>query len=118
MQPSFITIFAAIIATSGFWTFLTVYLQKHSDKKDVTREMLIGLGHDRIVYLGLSYIERGWVTQSEYENIKDYLYKPYSKMGGNGTAQKIICEVDNLPIRPMSIQQIKDGVRKGDVSIL
>lgn len=29
--------------------------------------MLIGLAHDRIVYLGMSYIDRGWITQDEYE---------------------------------------------------
>lgn len=96
----FITILASILVTSGFWTFLTIYIQKRLDKKDVTREMLIGLGHDRIVWLGLCYLERGWVTQAEYENIKDYLFKPYSKMGGNGTAFKIIQEVDKLPIKP------------------
>jgi len=91
-----LTAVISISASSGFW----VFIQKRFDKRDVQTEMLVGLGHDRIVYLGLTYLERGWVTQAEYENIKDYLYKPYEKMGGNGTARKIICEVDKLPIRP------------------
>lgn len=61
------------------------------DRKDVTREMLLGLAHDRIVCLGVSYIERGdWITQDEYENLNDYLYTPYLKMGGNGTAKQIV----------------------------
>lgn len=90
-----ITIFCSVLASSGFWAFA----QKRMDKKDITREMLVGLAHDRITYLGLCYIERGWITQDEYENLSDYLYKPYVKMDGNGSAKRIMTEVDKLPIR-------------------
>lgn len=61
--------------------------------------MLLGLGHDRIMFLGLKYLDRGWITQDEYENLNDYLYAPYKKLGGNGSAQKIMAEVEKLPIR-------------------
>lgn len=60
--------------------------------------MLIGLAHDRIVYLGMLYIERGCITQEEYENLKVYLFEPYEKLGGNGSAKRIMQEVDKLPI--------------------
>ena len=57
--------------------------------------MIIGLGHDRIVYLGMKYLERGdWITQDEYENLYEYLYKPYAKLGGNGSAERIMDEVN------------------------
>lgn len=81
---------------SFFWV-LGVYPETRR-KADVKTQMLIGLAHDRIVYLGMCYIERGWITQDEYENLNDYLYKPYEKMGGNGSAQKIMLEVNKLPI--------------------
>lgn len=85
-----VTILCSVAASSGFWLFI----QKRCDNRDVTREMLIGLGHDRIVYLGMLYLERGdWITQDEYENLNDYLYKPYAKIGGNGSAERIIQEV-------------------------
>ena len=61
--------------------------------------MLIGLGHDRIIALGMHYIERGYITQDEYENLVDYLYLPYQKMGGNGSAERIVNEVKKLPLR-------------------
>ena len=61
--------------------------------------MLIGLGHDRIMYLGMRYIERGWITQDEYENLNTYLYEPYKKLGGNGSALRVMQEVNKLPIR-------------------
>ena len=98
MEPWFqmvITITCSVIASSGFWAYMTRY----ADRKDIKTEMLIGLGHDRIVYLGMTYIERGYITQDEYENLVEYLYKPYEKMGGNGSAKRIINEVNKLPIR-------------------
>lgn len=89
-----LTVVCAVLASSGFWAFL----QKRADKKDVRTQMLLGLGHDRIMYLGMQYIERGYITRDEYENIHDYLYKPYEKMGGNGSAKRIMAEVQKLPI--------------------
>lgn len=82
-------------ASSGFWAFLS----RRFDKKDLKTRMLIGLGHDRITYLGMEYIERGSITQEEYENLYEYLYKPYSDMGGNGSAKRIMEEVQRLPIK-------------------
>lgn len=52
----------------------------------------------RDAYLGMSYIERGYITSDEYENLYEYLYKPYEKMGGNGSAKRIMNEVNKLPI--------------------
>lgn len=93
-----ITILCSVIASSGFWAFI----MKLSEKKDVRTKMLIGLGHDRIMYLGMKYIERGEITQSEYENLHKYLYEPYKEMGGNGSAERVMREVDKLKIVPDS----------------
>lgn len=90
-----VTVVCAVIASSGFWAFL----QKIGDKKDVRTQMLIGLGHDRIMSLGMTYIDRGWITRSEYENLNTYLYVPYEKMGGNGSAKRVMDEVKKLELR-------------------
>ena len=89
-----LTIFSSVLASSGLWAYVT----KRLEKKDVKTEMLIGLGHDRIMYLGMAYIERGYITSDEYENLYEYLYKPYEKMGGNGSAKRIMNEVNKLSI--------------------
>lgn len=89
-----ITVLSSVLASSAFWAFLT----KRLDKNDVRNQMLLGLAHDRIMYLGMIYIERGYITQDEYENLNDYLYVPYEKMGGNGSAKRIMEEVRKLPI--------------------
>lgn len=97
MEPWFqtmLTIFSSVLASSGLWA----YIQKRSEQKDVKTEMLVGLAHDRIMYLGMSYIDMGYITQDEYENLRTYLYEPYEKLGGNGSAKRIMQEVDKLPI--------------------
>lgn len=96
----FLTILASVLASSGFWALMQTILQKRIDSKDAKTQMLIGLGHDRIIYLGMQYISRGYITHDEYENLVDYLYKPYSIMGGNGSAERIINEVKKLPVKP------------------
>lgn len=90
-----LTVFTSMVASSGLWT----YLMKRADKKDLKTQMLIGLGHDRIIQSGMYYIERGWITQDEYENLHDYLYVPYRALGGNGSAERVMKEVDKLEIR-------------------
>lgn len=90
-----VMIVTSVLASSGLWT----YIMKRADRKDVKTEMLIGLAHDRILYLGMVYIERGYITQDEYENLHDYLYTPYEKLGGNGSAKRVMEEVNRLPIR-------------------
>ena len=90
-----VTILVSVLASSGVWAVV----MKIMDKKDVRTQMLIGLGHDRIMYLGMHYIERGWITRDEYENLVDYLYKPYEMMGGNGSAKRVVEEVKKLPLQ-------------------
>lgn len=90
-----LTVVGAVLASSGFWA----YIMKRIDKKDVKTQMLLGLGHDRIVFLCQSYLDRGWITTEEYENLHDYLYVPYAKMHGNGTGKKMMAMVDKLPIK-------------------
>lgn len=90
-----VTIVCSVLASSGFWA----YIQKRNEKKDNKTKLLLGLAHDRIMYLGEKYITRGSITKDEYENLHDYLYKPYEAEGGNGSATRIIEEVKRLPIR-------------------
>lgn len=91
----FITIVCAVLGSSGIWALI----QKKAEKKDASTQMLIGLGHDRVMALGMEYINRGYITKDEYENLIDYLYKPYEMMGGNGSAARVIEEVKKLPIK-------------------
>ena len=95
VQQIVVPLAVAVLTSSGLWALIG----KRRDKNDVERKMLVGLAHDRIIHLGMTYIQRGEVTQDEYENLNDYLYAPYEKMGGNGSAKRVMEEVRRLPIR-------------------
>lgn len=101
-----VTIICSILASSGLWT----WVQKRSDKNDMKVQMLIGLGHDRIVGLGLKYIERGWISYDEYENLYEYLYKPYEQLGGNGSAKRVMEAVNKLEIRKVPLPKPGSGL--------
>ena len=88
---------AAVLTSSGLWAVIA----RRADKGDAQRKMLVGLAHDRIVHLGMVYVDRGYITQDEYENLNDYLYAPYEKMGGNGSAKRVMEEVRKLPMHKM-----------------
>ena len=90
-----ITSLASIFASNGFWTYKT----KKEDKNSLQAKMVLGLGHDKITWLGMCYIKRGYITKDEYENLHDYLYVPYRALGGNGSAERIMKEVMKLPIK-------------------
>lgn len=89
-----ITIFTSVLASSGLWAFLGSRLDRHTAE----REMLLGIGHIELVFFGMQYIERGWITKDEYETMQD-LYKPYKKLGGNGSGTKIMNEIEKLPLK-------------------
>ena len=89
-----LTIITALLTSSGLWAFLGSRLEKNSAE----RELIVGIGHIEIVFFGMQFLERGWITRDEYETMQE-LYKPYVKLGGNGSGTKIMKEIENLPIR-------------------
>lgn len=89
-----LTILTSVLASSGLWAFLGSKLERNNAE----RELIVGIGHIELVFFGMQYLERGWITREEYETMQD-LYKPYIKLGGNGSGTKIMKEVENLPIR-------------------
>jgi hypothetical protein len=92
-------IIIAVFASTGLWSFISMLVQRYMERKSDYALMMRGLGHDRICCLGEYYVKRGCITRDEYENLVDYLYIPYKKLGGNGTAEKIINEVKQLPLK-------------------
>lgn len=89
-----VTIGVAVFSSSGFW----LYVQNRLSQKDSKTKMLLGLAHDRLVTLGMEYVARGWLTDDEYENYNKYLYTPYHELGGNGTGDKVMRQVDGLKL--------------------
>lgn len=86
------------LASSGFWAFM----QKRDKTATATKRLLLGLAYDKIISLGMGYLDRGWLTKDEFEEFYRGLYEPYSDCGGNGVAAKIVASVSELPIRTVA----------------
>lgn len=97
-----VTIVCAVFSSNGMWALL----EKQREKKDSKVQMILGLGHDRIIHLCKHYIEQGWISTDDYENLYEYLYKPYESMGGNGTCKRLMNEVHNLPIKDPNMNAV------------
>lgn len=93
-QQTAATILITLLGSAGFWG----YLDARRTKKSANTRLLVGIAHDRIVFLGMKYVERGSITRDEYENLNDYLYEPYAAAGGNGSAKRVMEEVRKLPL--------------------
>lgn len=97
--PVTITSVATILASTGLWAWITARMQRRDVTRTQTDRLLQGLAYDKIVSLGMQYIERGWITKDEYEDYRKYLYEPYKALGGNGVTERVVAEVSNLPLR-------------------
>lgn len=85
-----ITAVLSAITSSGVMSLIIYLIQRRDRKKDeenanksAQSRMLVGLGHDRIISLTDRYVRRGMITLKEKRNL-EFLYRPYSDMGGNG----------------------------------
>lgn len=88
-----VLLLSAVAASSGIWALVAA----RNTKKSASEKMLLGLGHDRVIYLCKKYIAAGCISSDDFENLNDYLYEPYLSMGGNGTAKRYMEEVKKLP---------------------
>lgn len=66
--------------------------EQEDEKKQIKKQgdAIAGLEHDRIVHVGKTHIQQHRITLEDYDDINDYLFKPYQALGGNGTAEAIM----------------------------
>ena len=92
-----VPLIVALLTSTALWGVVSKVILKRMEL--TAKRSKAAEAHDRIIHLGMVYIERGCVTQDEYENLQVYLYEPYEEMGGNGSARRVMEEVRKLPIR-------------------
>jgi hypothetical protein len=91
----FMIIFGSTMGSTGMWSFL----RSRDTKRAATTRLMMGMARETITTHGKAYIERGYITVEEYDELDKYFYKPYTALGGNGTAERIMAEVSRLPFR-------------------
>lgn len=103
MNPTLQTIISSL--TSSGFVALVIFLITRWDKKkeaenakdSAESRMLLGLGHDKIVYLTDKYVRRGAISLKEKRNL-EFLYKPYAELGGNGDCKVGYDACQSLPV--------------------
>lgn len=109
-----ITVALAVLGSNGLWAFI----QSRSAAKSARDRMILGLGHAEIFRVTEKYIHREGITADELEDLDKYLYKPYSELGGNGTAKTMVDKCKELPIITKAEADRRDMeiYRKGEES--
>lgn len=99
-----ITAIVSAVTSSGVMSLIIYLLQRHDKKKELEAantsaqsRMLIGLGHDRLIYLTDRFVRRGSITLKEKRNL-EFLYSPYRDMGGNGDCKIGYDACQQLPV--------------------
>lgn len=108
-----VSVLTAVLASGGLWNFLSKKQEIRFEelerkrkeeaeaeaKNDVKTKLLVGLAHDRLIYLTNKYLEEGWINSDDYENLT-YMYIPYIQGGGNGSVKRNMEKVEKLPSKP------------------
>lgn len=92
-------ILLAFIAASGFWTFIMYLITRKDTKKNATTQLMLGLANREILRACFEYKERDYIYKDEYKDLMAYLWEPYHQLGGNGTVEKAISDVNKLELR-------------------
>ncbi len=99
MSEIIVTLVVAAFASSGLWSFVMYMVQRRNTKKDAVTRLILGLAYRQIMESCMEYIKRGSITKDEYEDLIKYLFAPYKELGGDGTAERLVGEVQKLPIK-------------------
>ena len=94
----------AIISSGALSTLISGLFnlwQMRKKKQDGVREGIKILLYDRIKHLGKAYIERGYITAEELEDLTTMheIYHDPDGLNGNGFLDAIMRNVKSLPIK-------------------
>jgi hypothetical protein len=111
-------IIIAIIGSNALFSFIQYLITRHdlkhrtqSEAEKNQSDMILGLGHDKLLYLTDKLIQRGCITMKEKRNLNS-LYEPYKRLGGNGDCKVGYDACQDLPIAGEKEAFEKDCERK------
>lgn len=96
-QKDFLELKKAISILTENNSKITDSLNSISNQQRDIADSLLGLSHDKIVYMTDKLVARGAVTMKEKATLES-IYTPYVKLGGNSYAKKGMEHVDKLPV--------------------
>lgn len=96
------TIIVAILSSTGIWSYLEQRRKKliqksEQEQKDEEniKHLLIALTRAQICNMATTYIDRGYITNTEADILEE-LFIPYHSLGGNGSGRILYEQAINL----------------------
>ena len=109
-----ITALISALSSSGVMSLILYFIQKRDKRKEkeetdqsAQTRILLGLGHDKIVYLTDRCVRRGAITLKEKRNL-EFLARPYFEAGGNGDGKIGYEACQKLPVVSEDDAEIMD----------
>ena len=96
------TIIIAIISSSAFATLLSFCTQLIRDRMKNKHGVAAGVKiilYDRIKWMGNKYIDRGFITSEELEDLVEMHRIYHDELIGNGFLDEIMKKVKALPLK-------------------
>lgn len=97
-----------LITTLVTYLFTKIRTVKKNTKEDnqLIKEALKSILHNILIVEGQKMLDKGYCMREDYERISEY-YLPYKALGGNGSAKRMVEQIENLPSVPP--QHIETG---------
>lgn len=83
-----------VLGSSGLWGFLSKVKARDNGRD----QLMKGLAQVVIAQKANEYIDRGSITPEEFATIYNLVYSHYKELGGNGGAERLMNELEALPI--------------------
>lgn len=86
-----------LVGAFAAWAWRKFKAQKI--EQEAIEEGIKAILHDRLYLAHAHYTVQGYCSLQDKKNI-EYLYRPYERLGGNGTGQQAYKEIMELPTEP------------------
>lgn len=96
------TVLVAIVSSSAFATLLSFCTQLIRDRMKNKHGVAAGVKiilYDRIKWMGNKYLERGWISSEELEDLVEMHRIYHDELIGNGFLDEIMKKVKALPLK-------------------
>lgn len=97
-----VTIIVAVVSSGAFTAVVNAILAYNRAKKEKDTGVAAGvrmLLYDRIKHLGKGYINKGYITSEELEDIVSLHEVYHDDLGGNGFLDSLMTSVKGLPLK-------------------
>lgn len=100
MSETTVAVIISCIGSAGLWSVINLLINRHykkTDDNDVIKRALKGLLYTDCIAWGEKYTAQGFIDTQDFNEYLRYHYEPYKALGGDGTIDRLMGELQKLP---------------------